>query len=125
VDPRVMPKPLTAEAGLHKLNSADPLMKAAPWFQPLRAYKVTTRQPGFKPLRFKCNLRRRYTSDTFVTLANIAKVRFDALPKRGSIPANHAAVVKRFRREDDGSGRHGDGRIVTPGCLRLLHGYQI
>ena len=53
--------------------------------------------------------------DTFVTLANIAKVRFDALPKRGSIPANYAAVVKRFKREDDGSGRHGDGSCAVVG----------
>lgn len=53
--------------------------------------------------------------DSFVTLANIAKVRFDGLPKRGSIPANYQAVLKRFTREDDGSGRHGDGSCAVVG----------
>ena len=60
--------------------------------------------------------------DTFVTLANIAKVRFDALPKRGSIPANYAAVVKRFNREDDGSGRHGDGSCAVVGNSGVILG---
>jgi len=41
-------------------------------------------------------------------------VRFDALPKRGSIPANFPAVMKRFRREDGGDdGDGGRGRSGT------------
>jgi hypothetical protein len=54
--------------------------------------------------------------DTFVTLANAAKMgAMGALPKRGSIPLNFAAVTKRFKREDDGSGRRGDGSCAVVG----------